>query len=58
MDANAKVNHRDDRDYRAMFNIPEPGTEPSFGILGGPVILLSAILIPLAIFGGIDYLLN
>lgn len=58
MDAKSKNNEQDDPIYRAMFNIPEPGAEPNFGPIRGPMLLLGAIVIPLAILGGIHHLFN
>lgn len=54
MDTN--ISKQDDAEFRAMFNIPEPGTEPDFGLFGNLLVMPAVLLGALALFAGIHEL--
>lgn len=43
----------EDAEFRALFNIPEPGTEPDFGLLGNILWMPAVLLGSLGLFAGI-----
>lgn len=52
----AKHSQHEDAEFRAMFNIPEPGTEPDFGFFGNLLVMPAVLLGALALCAGIHEL--